>query len=372
MSYPTLEEKLAALKVSPPSEYERRCADALAPGSYEIGVQRTADILDEGYEMFMRSSRSSMGVAGDSIVAIFNAARRPGERLGRDLPARGDPADRHQVHPAPGTRRTPASPTGTSGTPTTRSTAASTTPTRSRSCRCSSRASWSRGPRRCSHTTETGAFEPGGMPLSAKARFEEGMNLPPMKIGTNFRLNDDVIEMFAAFGLRAEANGHRRPAGPLPRRPTGCACGCWRCSRGRARTSSSGCSAGCSTRPSRAPASGSRTGPTAPTAAPRSPTPPAWSTGLLRNCSMTMTKGDDHLAGRLHRHQPGERLLLQRPPAGGHRAPAPTTSTSTSSTTCRSARRRSSRSTSCSRRTRCSSPDVRRRRRARSWRRPAR
>ena len=76
MSYPTLEEKLAALKVSPASEYERRCADALAPGSYEIGVQRTADILDEGYEIFMRSSRSSMGVAGDSHVgdAVFEAS----------------------------------------------------------------------------------------------------------------------------------------------------------------------------------------------------------------------------------------------------------------------------------------------------------
>jgi acetophenone carboxylase len=49
MSYPTLEEKLAALKVTPASDYERRCADALAPGSYEIGVQRTADILDVGY-----------------------------------------------------------------------------------------------------------------------------------------------------------------------------------------------------------------------------------------------------------------------------------------------------------------------------------
>ncbi len=74
MSYPSLEEKLAALKVSKPTAYERTCADAVAPGEYEIAVQRTADILDEGYEIFMRSSRSSMGVAGDSIVAIFNAA----------------------------------------------------------------------------------------------------------------------------------------------------------------------------------------------------------------------------------------------------------------------------------------------------------
>ena len=29
------------------------------------------------------------------------------------------------------------------------------------------------------------------------------MNFPPMKIGENFRLNDDVVELFAAFGVRA-------------------------------------------------------------------------------------------------------------------------------------------------------------------------
>ena len=57
-----------------------------------------------------------------------------------------------------------------------------------------------------SHTTETGATEPGGMPVSAKARFDEGMNLPPMKIGANHVLRNDVIEMFAAFGLRSETS----------------------------------------------------------------------------------------------------------------------------------------------------------------------
>jgi N-methylhydantoinase B/oxoprolinase/acetone carboxylase alpha subunit len=53
------------------------------------------------------------------------------------------------------------------------------------------------------HTTETGAIEPGGMPVSATTRFEEGMNIPPMRIGTNFKLNEDVVSMFVAFGIRA-------------------------------------------------------------------------------------------------------------------------------------------------------------------------
>ena len=61
MSYPTLAEKLAALNVSEPTEYELSCLGEVGTGDYEIGVQRTADILDEGYEVFMRSSRTPDG-----------------------------------------------------------------------------------------------------------------------------------------------------------------------------------------------------------------------------------------------------------------------------------------------------------------------
>ena len=43
------------------------------------------------------------------------------------------------------------------------------------------------------HTTDTGAIEPGGMPVSATSRFEAGMNLPPMKIGENFELREDIV-----------------------------------------------------------------------------------------------------------------------------------------------------------------------------------
>src|SRR5207244_12838356 len=51
--------------------------------------------------------------------------------------------------------------------------------------------------------TETGASKPGGMPIGATARFEEGLNLPPTKIGENFQLRDDIVTMFEAFGIRA-------------------------------------------------------------------------------------------------------------------------------------------------------------------------
>jgi acetophenone carboxylase len=39
--------------------------------------------------------------------------------------------------------------------------------------------------------------------VSATSRFEEGMNIPPMRIGRNFKLDEDVVSMFVAFGIRA-------------------------------------------------------------------------------------------------------------------------------------------------------------------------
>lgn len=205
MSIPTLAEKLQALKVTPASAYERSCADKVTRGSYEIAVQRTADILDEGYEIFMRSSRSSMGVAGDSIVAMFNAAGDlVNASAGTYLHAIIPPIvikyilSRYQdnpgindgdifytndalyggIHNPDQVAITPVFYDGVL-------------------------VAWTAA---LSHTTETGAKEPGGMPVSATSRFEEGMNLPPMKIGQNFRINNDIIELFRAFGIRAEAN----------------------------------------------------------------------------------------------------------------------------------------------------------------------
>lgn len=203
MSYPTLEEKLAALKVTAPTEYELSCLDKVSHGDYEVGIQTTADILDEGYEVFMRSSRSSMGIAGDSIVAMFNAAgdlvnASAGTYLHAVIPpivikyilrnyrdnpgiADGDiwytnDALYGGIHNPDQVAIVPVFVDG-------------------------ELVAWTAA---LSHTTETGACEPGGMPLSATARFEEGMNLPPMKVGANYQLRNDVIELFAAFGLRAE------------------------------------------------------------------------------------------------------------------------------------------------------------------------
>jgi len=73
MPIPSPDEKLAWIRLEPPREAEIRGLDLLKPGDYEIGFQRTNDILDEALEVFQRSCRSSMGIAGDVMVALFTA-----------------------------------------------------------------------------------------------------------------------------------------------------------------------------------------------------------------------------------------------------------------------------------------------------------
>src|SRR4028118_1508468 len=77
MGIPPADEKLAMIRLAEPTPEELAAVDALRPGDYEIGFQRTNDILDEALEVFQRSSRSSMGVAGDEMLALFSAAGDP-------------------------------------------------------------------------------------------------------------------------------------------------------------------------------------------------------------------------------------------------------------------------------------------------------
>src|SRR5471032_2755799 len=73
MPVPTADEKLAMLRVEPPTDEELAALETLKPGDYEVGFQRTNDLLDEALEVFERSCRSSMGIAGDVMVALFTA-----------------------------------------------------------------------------------------------------------------------------------------------------------------------------------------------------------------------------------------------------------------------------------------------------------
>jgi N-methylhydantoinase B/oxoprolinase/acetone carboxylase alpha subunit len=167
-------------------------------------VQITNDILDEAMEVFVRSSRSYFGVSGDSMVAIFTAggdlvnascgtylhaiiqpivikfiqkyySENPGVREG-DIWYTND-ALYGGIHNPDQVALMPIFHQGRL-------------------------IAWASA---ALHTTETGAIEPGGMPVSARSRFEEGLNLPPIKIGENFELRNDFLELYNVYGLRAPA-----------------------------------------------------------------------------------------------------------------------------------------------------------------------
>lgn len=202
MPVPTLEQKLAWLKPSPPTEEEVRCMEALGLSEYEVGLQRTNDILDEAMEVFVRSSRSSMGVAGDSMVALFCAqGDMVNASCGTYLHAIIQPALIKYIltyyHDNPGIRdgdiwfsndalyggihnpdQVVLMPIFADG----------------------DLIGWTGA---AVHTSETGAIEPGGMPVSAKSRFEEGLCTPPIKIGQNFELSKDFLELYTLYCIRA-------------------------------------------------------------------------------------------------------------------------------------------------------------------------
>jgi acetophenone carboxylase len=202
MGIPTAEQKLAMIRLAEPGADELRAVETLRPGDYEIGFQRTNDILDEALEVFQRSSRSSMGVAGDVMIALFSAngdlvnaaagtylhaiiqpilikyilenySENPGIRDG-DIWFAND-ALYGGIHNPDQVIVIPIFHDG-------------------------KLLAWAGA---ANHTTETGAVEPGGMPVSATSRFHEGLNLPPVKIGENHRIRDDMVEVFNAFGIRA-------------------------------------------------------------------------------------------------------------------------------------------------------------------------
>jgi acetophenone carboxylase len=204
MPIPTLAEKLEWLKPAPATGHEKECAAKIQQGDYEIGVQITNDILDEAMEVFVRASRSYFGVSGDSMVAIFTAngdlingacgtylhaiiqpiiikfvkkyyEQNPGIRDG-DIWYTND-ALYGGIHNPDQVALMPIFHKG-------------------------KLLAWASA---ALHTTETGATEPGGMPVSAKTRFEEGLNLPPIKIGENFEIRADFLEMYCAYGMRAPA-----------------------------------------------------------------------------------------------------------------------------------------------------------------------
>jgi acetophenone carboxylase len=190
------------LKPEPPTEEELAAVEALRPGDYEIGFQRTNDILDEGLQVFQRSSRSSMGIAGDVMVAIFTAqGDLVNATAGTYLHAIIQPAIikfiRKYYSENPGICNGDiwfANDAIYGGIHNPDMVVVMPVFYKGKLI------AWTGA---ANHTTETGAIEPGGMPVTARSRFEEGLNLPPVKIGEGGQLRNDWLEVFLAYGLRA-------------------------------------------------------------------------------------------------------------------------------------------------------------------------
>ncbi len=199
---PTTEEKMRWLKPTPPTSYELDCVERLELGAYEIGFQRTNDILDEGMEVFVRSCRSAMGIAGDSLVAIMTSDGDMvngscGTYLHAVIPPIVIKYILHTYKTNPGIKD------GDLWFSNDAAYGGIHNPDQMVAMPVFYKDELIAWTVALVHTTETGATEPGGMPVSARSRFEEGMNLPPMKIGENFKLRKDMLHMFELFGVRA-------------------------------------------------------------------------------------------------------------------------------------------------------------------------
>ncbi len=49
------------------------------------------------------------------------------------------------------------------------------------------------------HTGEAGGSEPGGTVAAARSKYDEGLMIPPIKIGENYQLKEDLLNMLAAM-----------------------------------------------------------------------------------------------------------------------------------------------------------------------------
>ncbi|MCP4719521.1 MAG: hydantoinase B/oxoprolinase family protein [Desulfobacteraceae bacterium] len=49
------------------------------------------------------------------------------------------------------------------------------------------------------HTGESGGSEPGGIVGSARSKYDEGLLAPPLKVGENYALKEDILTMFSAM-----------------------------------------------------------------------------------------------------------------------------------------------------------------------------
>jgi len=192
------------IKPSPPTEDELECLKLLEPGDFEIYTEKLNNFLLESKEVFLKLGVSSMLRSGDLVTGIYSPtgnmiAAWCGTYLHAvvgQLPIKYV-AETWLNEPTVGVRdgdifyvsdplyggihncdQIVVMPVFNDG----------------------ELIAWTNA---AVHQPETGACEPGGMPLTAKTRHDEGMLLSPIKIGENFRFREDLVEMCVNLMSRA-------------------------------------------------------------------------------------------------------------------------------------------------------------------------
>ena len=201
---PDPKKLLEWIKPSPPTDEELECMKLLQPGDYEIYTEKLNNFLLESKEVFIKLGVSSMLRSGDVVTGIYTprgdmVAAWCGTYLHAvvgQLPIKFV-AETWLDEPTVGVKdgdifycsdplyggihncdQIIVQPVFNDG----------------------EIIAWTNA---AVHQPETGACEPGGMPLTAKTRHDEGMLLSPIKIGENFRLREDLVEMCVNLMSRA-------------------------------------------------------------------------------------------------------------------------------------------------------------------------
>jgi len=189
----------------PPDPRVERLAEEMDRGEYEINMHKVDSALDEAHQVFIRTGVSSMLKAGDVVVGVHNRdgdlvsascgtylhgpiAQLPvkfliNEYVEGDSNVEINPGDIFYTNEAlTGGLHNPDQmaimPVFNDG----------------------ELIAWASA---ALHQGETGAIEPGGMAQSARTRYDEGMRLTPIKIGEDYEIRDDLMDMMVNFILRA-------------------------------------------------------------------------------------------------------------------------------------------------------------------------
>lgn len=186
-----------------PSSEELECLERLQPGDYEIFTEKLNNILLEAREIFIRMGITSMLRSGDLIVGIYSSegdmvAASCGTYLHAvtaQLPVKfimsnwlnnstvgvknGDIFYANEalyggIHNCDQIAMMPV-------------------------FKDDELIAWTAA---CTHQPETGGTEPGGICPGAKTICDEGMRLIPIKIGENFVLREDLLEMMENMIVR--------------------------------------------------------------------------------------------------------------------------------------------------------------------------